>query len=447
MSAETARKLPLRIVLSYSCGIIGCSMLVNMISVILFYIYVPTSESGLPTLIFQGTVFGVVSLIALITSGGRFIDAIYDPFIAQKSDQSRHKSGRRIPFMKFAALPAAVFCVLVFVPLTSEESSLNAFWLAFTLIVFYVSATTYMIPYLAMLPELARTSEEKIKLSTWQSVGYVVGIGLASNAFNVAALFQQHFHMEKLQSLQLTIGIFCFLALIFLLIPVFTIKEREWCEGEATPISLMKALKQTMSNKGFRLYLLADFAFNTSITIIQAGLLYFVTILLRLPEEMGNKLMMVLVGVSFVFYPIIGPVTRKIGMKVIIAGSLIMLGCVFVCLAMLGKIDWSPEVQIYTAIALAAIPMATLNILPMALLAEIIERDSQETKVNKEAMYFAVRYFFVKLAQTAGFALFASLLIYGKDVGNDFGIRLTGYVGCALCVAAGLYFFRFKQKN
>ena len=103
------------------------------------------------------------------------------------------------------------------------------------------------------------------------------------------------------------------------------------------------------------------------------------------------------------------------------------------------------ELQIYLLIVFAAIPLASLNILPNALLAEIIEKDSSETGENKEAIYFAVRYFFVKIAQTFGIALFAMLLIYGKDVGNDWGIRLNGLVGFTLCFLAAISFTRFSE--
>src|SRR6218665_131678 len=260
--------LPAKIIFAYSCGIIGCSMLINMISVIIIYFFVPTKESGMPTYIFQGTLLGSVTLITLITSGGRLIDALYDPFIAQKSDQSEHKRGRRIPFMRISAIPAALFCFLVFVPLTIAESGLNALWLAITLILFYVSATSYMIPYLAMLPELAKNTKEKIKLSTWQSVGYVLGIAFASNMFNIANYFEQT-GFPTPAALQVTIAFFCILALFFLLIPVIFINEREWCTGEPATVKLIPALKQTLKNKGFRLYLLADFAFNLSVAIIQ----------------------------------------------------------------------------------------------------------------------------------------------------------------------------------
>ena len=125
--------------------------------------------------------------------------------------------------------------------------------------------------------------------------------------------------------------------------------------------------------------------------------------------------------------------------------SFLLLSIVFLGIYFLGKVKIDAQFQIYSLIILASIPLASLNILPNAILAEIIEKDTLDTNTNKEGIYFAVRYFFVKIAQTVGMALFSMLLIYGKDVGNDLGIRLSGILGFVLCFLAALIFTRFKE--
>jgi GPH family glycoside/pentoside/hexuronide:cation symporter len=154
-----------------------------------------------------------------------------------------------------------------------------------------------------------------------------------------------------------------------------------------------------------------------------------------------------MVLVSFLFYPVVNYLAKKVGKKRIVIVSLLLLSFVFLGIYFLGKTTINPQAQIYFLIAFAAIPLASLNILPNAILAEIIEKDSIETNENKEAIYFAVRYFFVKIAQTFGIALFAMFLIYGKDVGNDFGIRLNGILGFILCLIAALIFTKFKEEK
>ncbi len=442
----TAPTLTLKRCLAYACGMMGWSILINLIGVILVYLYLPPQTSGLPNLITQVAVFGILNVVSLITAAGRLIDAIYDPFIAQFSDASTNPKGRRIPIMKWAIVPSVLFCCLVFYPITKTESVANIWWLVFTLIGFYVATTTYIIPYNALLPQLAKSSAEKVKLATWQSLGYVFGIGIASNAFNLATFLQSDCGVDsKLQALQYTVFTLSLLAGVMLSITVFGIDERKFGKAEVHAVSLKIALRATLRNSNFLYFIVADFAYFMSVTLITSGLMYFVTVLLQLPESIGNKLMITMVLVSFIFYPITNKGAARVGKKKIVIASLLLLAAIFLGVFYLGKFSLDGQLQIYILIALAAVPMASLNILPNAILAEIIEKDNVETGQNKEAVYFAVRYFFVKIAQTLGIALFAMFLIYGKDVGNDFGIRLNGIIGCVLCSTAALLFSRFKE--
>jgi len=440
--------LPFRKQIAYSFGMLGWSIMINVISVILIYLYIPPSNSSLPILISQATIFGVFNIIAILAASGRLVDAIYDPFIAQFSDKSTNKKGRRIPIMKMAIIPSMIFCFLVFYPLVQKESSLNTIWLMLMLVLFYISSTSFIIPYNALLPELAPTSELKVRFTTFQSIGYVVGIGVSSNAFNICNWIQQTYQItNRIIALQITVLILVLFAALCMAITVFSIDEKKYCISKPSSVPLLAALKQAFSNKSFLLFITADFSYYVAITIITSGLMYFLTVLLKLPETMGNKLIITMVLVSFIFYPIINILAKRFKKKVIIIISLIILSLVFLGICFLGKGTIHPETQIYLLIFFAAIPLASLNIIPNALLAEIIEKDSIETGSNKEGIYFAVRYLFVKIAQTFGIGFFAMLLIYGKEIGNDAGIRYNGILGFVLCLSAALIFTRFKEKK
>lgn len=438
---------PVRKQFIYAFGMMGWSMMINLISVILVYLYVPPSHSGLPILLSQTAIFGVFNVISLITAGGRLADAAFDPLIAQLSDRSKNPKGRRIPFMKRAILPSLIFCCLVFHPPQQTGGAVNTVWLVFTLIGFYVSTTTYIIPYNALLPELAPKSSEKLRLSTWQSLGYVSGIGIASNAFNIAYILQRSFGLtSRLAALQYTVVILATLAAVFMAITAWSIDERQYSSGRPSAVPIRQALRQTLTNRNFLYFIVADFSFFIGATIISSGILYFVTVLLGLPETIGNKLMITMIFVSFLFYPVVNWLSPKTGKKPIVVTSLLLLAVVFAGIYFLGRPAMDARLQIYLLVFIAAIPVASLNILPVAILSEIIAEDTKKTGDNKEAIYFAVRYFFVKIAQTFGIALFAMFLIHGKDVGHDFGIRLNGLLGFVLCIAAAVVFSRFKEQ-
>ncbi|GAC1303113.1 MAG: MFS transporter [Mucilaginibacter sp.] len=425
---------------------IGWSIMTNIIIVMLPYFYLPPSNAGLMPLVPQLLIFGVLNIMSVIAASGRLVDALYDPFIASMSDKSQHKQGRRIPFMKWAILPAVIFCGLTFCPLVKAESVVNAVWLSITLVLFFMGVTTYIIPYNALLPELTDTAAEKVKLSSLQQVGFVIGIIIGALVNNFADLVQHFFTITTRDAaVQVTIwGLAAFSGLI-MLVPVFAIDEKKYTVSKPSHLPILLAIRKTFSQRNFKYYLISDFSFYMALSIISSGLLFFVTVLLKLPESMGGLLMLTMVLVSLLFYPLINYLSKKIGKKPIVLFSFALLSLIFVAIYFLGKFPFSPKVQVFALVLFAAFPLASLGILPNAILAEIAEKDSIETGENREGMFFAVKYLFVKLGQTLGIALFAFLTVYGKDPGHDYGLRLNGLCGFALCLIAFGFFTRFKE--
>ena len=84
-------------ILSYCAGMAGWSILINVTSVMLIYLYLPPKNSGLNPLIPGITYLGVFSVLALIVAGGRLFDAITDPLIAWLSDRTDSKGGGGYP--------------------------------------------------------------------------------------------------------------------------------------------------------------------------------------------------------------------------------------------------------------------------------------------------------------------------------------------------------------
>ncbi|MEM8907853.1 MAG: MFS transporter [Bacteroidota bacterium] len=183
--------------LGYACGMLGFSILMNMISVMLIYVYVPPNNSALIPLIPQITIWGIFSLLSIVVTSGRLFDAISDPLVAFWSDRSQHRRGRRTPFMAWTLLPAALFCTLIFVPFHYGESTYNLWWLAGTQLCFYFSLTLYIVPFNALLPELSASPTDQIRLSTWLSVGYVLGIIVSSQTLLLADFCQSTFSLNS----------------------------------------------------------------------------------------------------------------------------------------------------------------------------------------------------------------------------------------------------------
>jgi len=439
-------KLPFSKQIAYAAGMMGWSIMWNIVIVMLPYFYLPPSNSGLIPLVPQLMVLGLFNIMSVVLASGRLFDAITDPLIAQFSDKSNNPKGRRLPFMKWAALPTVIFCCLTFCPLSLSENVQNAYLLIFTLIGFFIMATAYVIPYYALLPELTHTGKEKVKLSSFQQIGFVIGMIFSALVNNFANMIQHSFHVtSRNHALQYTIWGLCIFGGLVMLIPVLAIDEKKYADGKPSHLPLLKSITKTFKNRNFKYYLISDFSFYMALSIISSGLLYFVTVLLRLDQSEGGLLVGVMVVVSVMFYPLINIITARFGKKPLVIISFGVLALIFVTIYFLGKLPFSAHAQIYTMVICAAFPLAALGILPNAILAEIAQEDAKKTGQNHEGMFFAVKYLFVKLGQTLGGALFIFLTVYGKDPGNDYGLRLNGIFGFVLCVLAMLFFSRFRE--
>ncbi|MEM9820556.1 MAG: MFS transporter, partial [Bacteroidota bacterium] len=313
--------------LGYACGMLGFSILMNMISVMLIYVYVPPNNSDLIPLIPQITLWGIFSLLSIVVTGGRLFDAISDPLVAFWSDRSQHRRGRRTPFMAWALLPAALFCTLIFVPFHYGESTHNLWWLAGTQLCFYLSLTLYIVPYNALLPELSANQNDQIRLSTLLSVGYVLGIIVSSQTPLLADCYQNTFpSISRNDAILWAIASLAALAALFMIFPILSIDEKRHCSSQPITIPLRLAFGQTLRNQNFVLFVVAETFYFIAITMIISGLLYYLRVLLELEESLGGFVMGTMVLTSFLFYPFIGQLTRRFGVKSIILLSFVWLG-------------------------------------------------------------------------------------------------------------------------
>ena len=444
----TKENLPLNKQVIYALGQLGWSTLINMVSLMLVYFYVPPSESNLPYFITQMTFLGVLNAITLIAASGRLFDAITDPLIAHFSDNLESEQGRRIPFLKFGALPAGIFCFLLFLPPIQGISNLNIIWLVVIQLLFYLFLTVYVTPYFALLPELANNEQERLDLSTYISITFALGMIVAGQLPVLADIIQNTALVtERIRAFQLAVGILAIIAVFFMYLPVIFIDENKYCDNKPAKVDLMEAIKVIFKNQNFRYYIIADFAYFTGLTIINTGMLYYITVLLLQEEALVGILLALMVIVSFLFYPFVNFLAKKFGKKNLVVFSFFIMSGVFCFIYFLGRIPITNLIQAYLLVVLAGIPIAFLGILPNAILADIAEFDAVKTKRRKEGAFFAARTLLQKLGQTTGIFLFAALTTLGRNPGDDLGIRLSGVLGMLLCLLAAIMFMRYKEEK
>lgn len=452
----SVQDLPLSKQIAYALGQYGWSILINIIGIQLVYFYAPPENAGLPYFIPQVTFLGFLNILSIIAASGRLFDAITDPLIAGLSDRLKHPKGRRIPFLNWGAIPAALFCFLIFFPIEKDQSTLNVVFIIIVQLLFFLFLTMYVTPYFALLAELGHTANQRLNLSTYISITYALGIMTAAQVPLVANLLKDKLNLDAVTSMQYSIGIFCLISIILMYFPIWFIEEKKYCKSNPIDIPILESLKSTFKNEYFRYYFIADFAYFASLTIIMTGLLFYTTVLLFPDDKVKGEnivgiLLPIMILTSFVLYPVVNILAKKVGKKILVVISYAVMSIVFLQIYFMGEKFYnrifSPDLQAFGIIFLYSIPLAFVSILPNAILADIAEYDAKKTNLPKEGMYFAARTFLQKIGQTFGIFLFALLILFGKDPGNDLGVRLTGIAGFILSFIAAIYFARYNEKE
>ena len=239
-----AHKIPFSKIAAYSVGVFGWSISINIISVMLLYLYLPPSNAGMVNLVPQIVFLGMFNIIALVTSSGRLFDAVVDPMIAGFSDRSKHRKGRRIPFMAIAVIPMTFFAIIMFYPPFHTESKLNLWWLAATQLGYYFFFGLYVIPNNALVAELGHYPGGKMHMSTAQSIGFIIGMVVSASAPAIADLIK---HMAPSISVlscnQYAIVGLNLIGAICMAVPVLVIDEKKYVEPGRVTEPILASLK------------------------------------------------------------------------------------------------------------------------------------------------------------------------------------------------------------
>lgn len=422
----------------------------TMLNNYLIYFYQPTEASGLPVLITQGYVFaGILTVIGLIKAVGHIIDAVSDPVVAGISDKSRNKNGRRIPFMKWFAVPFALSALLIFWS-PSTNPVFNNIWLAVFIWAYYIFYTLYMIPHSALLPEMVRDEGKLVDTYTWNSLFFVVGSMLGYATTAIVAVMKKA-GLEPVMAWRMTFLCFTIIGVILLLLPAFAIKEKEYVSSVRPTAPLMQSLKHAFSNKHFRIVTFGQLFEGTGMSFFQACIMYYITELMGIPEEKAIIIMATSIIGSLVMYPFINRWSKKSGKRIpMIVGCIVFAIAEFViCL-----VDVLPKDNaMVTAIIFAlfvSLPFAVLNILPGSMMADVIRYDTVKTGINQEGTFAAAKSFVTKLGTSIATMIVPSLIVVGAATGESVtkkGLLLTAIVGGVFTLVGVVIYAVYNEKE
>ena len=450
MTSKTAVSLPPAGQLLYASGSAAFTILERLILLYMPFYYLPPKEYNLHTLIPDRTYLGVLTVLGAALLVGRIFDGVADPIIASLSDNNRSRLGRRKLFLLIGGLPLALTALLVFFPpdLTGT-SPLNGFWLALVLSLFYLAFTSYVNPYLALLPELGHNNALRINLSTMIAFFGLTGMILVTVLFPLLAGGLQDAGVDLRTAYRYAVSIFTAFSLIILYAATLGFNEKIHClPARAEHMDTWQSLRHTYGVRPFRIFLYGELFLQFAMNLVTLGLIYYAVVLFQREERFMIVLAGLSIGGALLCFPLVNIIAKKAGKKKVITTGVLSLSISGLLIFLLSFN--MTGIYFYISLAmffLAGFPLACLTILINPTIADLARADFYKTGQRREAMFFGARAIPLKLTIALAGVVFAYLLsAFGKDIAGPLGVQLSALV-VALAAVGSFVFFRIYPEH
>jgi GPH family glycoside/pentoside/hexuronide:cation symporter len=188
-------------------------------------------------------------VVGAVLTAGRLLQPVEDGLIGYWSDRFDSRFGRRIPFVLAATPFWALFSFLLFTPPTSSTAATVAY-LFIVLELAFLFSTLSGGPYEALLPEIARTSAERVSITGMRVYFGAAGAGLG---LVVTGLLVDHVGFAAMAAFG------ALLALTFRYVGLAGAWPYASRTQKPADLGIVEAFRTTFSNRYF-LYFLPTFA-------------------------------------------------------------------------------------------------------------------------------------------------------------------------------------------
>ena len=437
--------------LLYASGSLAFTMLERLVLLYMPFYYLPPAEYNLPNLVPDRTYLGLFTILGLALLVGRIFDGFTDPLIASLSDNNRSRLGRRKLFLIIGGLPLALSTFLVFYPPDiGSEAFANGLWLTLAMVLFYLSFTTYVNPYLALLPELGHTDPLRINLSTMIAFFGITGLVIVTVIFPLVTAGLQEVGYGLRSAYSNAVLIFAAFSALILYTATLGFSEKFHCLPVASQqLGTWQSLRKTYKIRPFRIFLMGEMFLQFAMNLITLGLIYYAVVIFQREEGFITILAAFAIGGALFCFPFVNLAAKKAGKKrVITAGVLsLFLSCLVIFLLSFnaGGIYLSISLAMF---ALAGFPLAVLTILINPTIADLARAEYYKTGQHREAMFFGARAIPLKLTIALAGVVFTYLLsAFGKDIAQPLGVQLSILVVAVAGLGSYLCFMRYPEDQ
>ena len=328
-----------------------------------------------------------------------------------------------------------VFAVLLFSAPEASGTAATAAYLFVVIELMFLFSTLAGGPYEALLPEIARTSADRVSIVSLRvyfgAAGGAIGVVLSGLIVDAVGFQGMALAMAALLVVTRYLGV-----------------AGAWQHASRTqpPATLpfFEAVRATLGNRQFLAFLPTFVLFQTALLML-LGLVPFL-VEAHLGEERAGRWVSILtgaaLGTAIALVPLFARLARRTSKRHAYSTAMLGAALLFPLLAFAGFLPAVPlEAQLVAILALAGAPLVGVYLFPAALTADIADYDALRTGMRREAMYFGTQNFVEKTTTAFAPLLLGGLLALGRSVEDPLGLRLVGPVA-GLLVLCGWVVFR-----
>lgn len=352
------------------------------------------------------------ALAGLVPLVGRVIDAFADPLMGRISDRTSWRAGRRRPYFLIAALPFGISFAAMWFDLPNASQAARFAYYAAVYCLNALAMTVLAIPYLALLPEMAVDYDERTSLNTYRNVGSLVGIFVAVAMRPLA---------EGLGGGARGYGLAAALVAVLLVLPWPLIHrhsfERPDFRERGSASDWWGELRQVLRHRSFNLLTAAYLSGRIAMDLVGALMILYLGYWIGRPRDFEVVMGVFLLAVALALPLWLRLARGRDKASMFLVGSLWWMagGALFA----FATPEW-PVATLAAVAALTGIGYAAVDLMPWAMLGEVIDEDDLASGERREGIYNGIFTFLRKLGGALAVFLALGLLdVLGFQRGGE----------------------------
>ncbi len=391
----SARPLPFVSIVNYNMPTVGVGFMFFMVAL---YLMKFSTDELLISPAAMGVIFGI----------SRIWDAVTDPLAGYFSDRTRHRTGRRRPWMMASVIPVCA----TFYMMWNQPESLGDFgsvvWMGIAVILFYTAMTAFSVPHTSLGAELSDNYHERTRIFGLRHMFW--------NSGSLLALIAMHLLItgENVRQLAFLISVVASVVTAALIFWMFmTVRERPEYQGRGE-LNPVKAFGDVLRNRYARILLVVFLVESLGGATIGILTPYIAEYIVGRPEKTVGYILLYLIPSVF-SVPLWLPLSRRIGKKNMWIFSMLVTGFGFGSMFFL---EQGSDTLISVLAFICGLGAGSGAVVAPSIQADVIDYDEYLSGKRKEGAYFATWNFVFKSATGITLMLTGFVLSYSGFVPN-----------------------------